>query len=147
MNSISRRFRATLFLVSVAGLFGLLVMRVGYLSVFAHERARAAINEQVISEEPIPHQRGRILDRTGEVIVDSRPSIDLWVDGRRVLMTGPRFSQLARRFGLNMSDLDDARRALSAAALAGKETPVAIQLPKPTTRKPTTTTTLPPRST
>ena len=136
MNSISRRFRATLFLVSVAGLFGLLVMRVGYLSVFAHERARAAINEQVISEEPIPHQRGRILDRTGEVIVDSRPSIDLWVDGRRVLMTGPRFSQLARRFGLNMSDLDDARRALSAAALAGKETPVAIQLPKPTTRKP-----------
>ena len=111
-------------------------MRVGYLSVFAHERARAAINEQVISEEPIPHQRGRILDRTGEVIVDSRPSIDLWVDGRRVLMTGPRFSQLARRFGLNMSDLDDARRALSAAALAGKETPVAIQLPKPTTRKP-----------
>ena len=53
MNSISRRFRATLFLVSVAGLFGLLVMRVGYLSVFAHERARAAINEQVISEEPI----------------------------------------------------------------------------------------------
>ena len=90
----------------------------------------------MISEEPIPHQRGRILDRTGEVIVDSRPSIDLWVDGRQVLMTGPRFSQLARRFGLNMSDLDDARRALSAAALAGKETPVAIQLPKPTARKP-----------
>ena len=136
MNNQGRRFRATVFLISVAGVFGLLVMRVGYLSVFAHERARAAINEQVISEEPIPHQRGRILDRTGEVIVDSRPSIDLWVDGRRVLMTGPRFSQLARRFGLNMSELDEARRALGVAALAGKETPVVIPLKSKTKKTP-----------
>jgi penicillin-binding protein 2 len=127
MNAESRSFRALVFVLSVGFLFVLISLRVAYLSVFAHERARAAINQQVISEEPIAHQRGRILDRSGEVIVDSRPSIDLWVDGRRVLMTGPRFSELARRYKLPISSLDEPRRLLGIAALAGSEKPVIIK--------------------
>jgi penicillin-binding protein 2 len=127
VNRAKRQFRATVFSLSVVGMFFLLTLRVSYLAVVVHDDATAEIRRQVISEEPIPHRRGRILDRSGSVIVDSRPSIDLWVNGREVKMTGPRFAELARGLKLPFDVLDAPRARLSARALRGDPKEVKIE--------------------
>lgn len=128
MNSADRGFRATVFAVAILFAFALLAGRIAWLGLVAHEGASQAISRQVIAEEPIPHERGRILDRNRKVIVNSMPAIDLWIDGKHVLMTGPRLRGLSRRLRLPPKAFDEPRKLLATRALTGNPTEVEISV-------------------
>ncbi|MEC7749901.1 MAG: penicillin-binding protein 2 [Myxococcota bacterium] len=131
MSRQDRAFRALAFGGLVLTAFALLAGRVAWLALVAHERASEAINRQVITEEPIPHERGRILDRNRRVIVNSMPAIDLWVDGKRALQTGPRLRRLSRRLGIPPKAFDEPRKLLATRALMGNPEEVEVVVGRP----------------
>ena len=69
------RFIATTILLIFA--FGLLLGRVWYLQIFQGRKFREFSEKNRINVKRIPAMRGRILDRHGQVIADSRASYDL----------------------------------------------------------------------
>jgi len=73
--SSSRLGRRVAFLGAVAFLlFGLLLLRLWYLQVLEGDSYLAKANDNQIREVAIAAPRGRIVDRNGRVLVDSRPS-------------------------------------------------------------------------
>ncbi len=65
--------------IIVLTLFSLLLVRTWYLQIYQGRRFTAFSEANRISIRKIPAMRGRILDRNGEVIADSRASFDLTI--------------------------------------------------------------------
>lgn len=76
------RFAAAGVLIVIA--FGLLLGRAWYLQVFNGRKWREFSEANRIQVKRLPAMRGRILDRNGKIIADSRPSFDLAVTPAQV---------------------------------------------------------------
>src|SRR5262245_39974397 len=82
-------FRGRFYTIGVITLsiYVLLVGRVWYLQIFQGKKFREFAEQNRITIKVIPAMRGRILDRNGVVIADTRPSFDLTITPSRVGQT------------------------------------------------------------
>lgn len=78
------RKRLLIALVSITFLFALLIIRMGYLQLFAGRTLTSRAAEQWYRDLPLRAKRGAILDRSGAVIVDSRDVFTVYVRPRAV---------------------------------------------------------------
>lgn len=106
--------RLLLLAVFVLAGFGLLSVRLAWVTVAKGDGARAVAEKRLVRETWLPTVRGRILDRQGRVLAQDRPSYDLCVSYE--VMTGAWAQQAAERFARAANrdvwgTLDDAGRA------------------------------------
>jgi len=85
----------------ILAVFGMLVLRLWYLQVVSGPFYRAKSENNRIRLQDIPPFRGMVLDRNAEVLVDNRPSYDLYVIPEEIQDR----SQLIARLG-RLGDLD-----------------------------------------
>ena len=83
MNPTSSQVRLGVLGIAALSLFGALFARLWFLQVVSADDLRVAANRMRTRTVLIPAPRGRILDRNGTVIVDSRPSLVVTVDWQR----------------------------------------------------------------
>lgn len=79
-------------------MFGLLLGRVWHLQIFNGQKWRAFSEANRIEIKRIPSMRGRVLDRNGVVIAESRPSFDL-------MMTPAHLEETPKRILEKLSQL------------------------------------------
>lgn len=89
---------AILFILVV---FGILILRLWFLQVVNGPTYRAKSEHNRIRLHDIPPFRGMILDRNGEVLVDNRPSYDLYVIPEEVQDRSKLLNRLSRLGDLN----------------------------------------------
>ncbi len=89
---------ATLFVLAV---FGILVLRLWVLQIVKGPTYRAKSEHNRIRLHDIPPFRGMILDRKGNVLVDNRPSYDLYVVPEDVQNRAQLLKNLNRLAGLD----------------------------------------------
>jgi penicillin-binding protein 2 len=72
------RRRATLLYALIVVVFVSLFTRLSYLQMFQGERYTYLSENNRIRLKRVPGSRGMIVDRQGQLLVDSRPSFDLF---------------------------------------------------------------------
>ena len=71
--------RLTLFMVALMAVFFVLLIRLVYLQIIEGEELRRLSENNCIRLQTIPPSRGLIFDRNGDLLVDNRPSYDLYI--------------------------------------------------------------------
>ena len=100
-------------MIFVVIVFGILIMRLWFLQIVNGSAYRAKSEHNRIRLRDIAPFRGMILDRKGKVLVDNRPSYDLYVIPEEVQDRPQLLKRLSRFGGL---DSEDAGRVLDKAA-------------------------------
>ena len=100
-------------MIFVVIVFGILIMRLWFLQILNGSAYRAKSEHNRIRLRDIAPIRGMILDRKGRVLVDNRPSYDLYVIPEEVQDRPQLLKRLSRFGGL---DSEDAGRVLDKAA-------------------------------
>jgi len=105
--------RATLFVLVV---FGVLILRLWFLQILNGPVYRSKSEHNRIRLQDISPSRGIIFDRRGEVLVDNRPSYNLYIIPEEVQDQGRLLESLSRLIGLDPGPtgelLDKASRGL-----------------------------------
>ena len=112
---------AILFVLMV---FGILILRLWFLQVVNGPAYRAKSEHNRIRLHDIPPFRGMILDRNGEVLVDNRPSYDLYVIPEEVQDRSQLLNRLSSLGDLNR---EPAERLLDKAARGYPFKPVCLK--------------------
>ncbi|MBW1902786.1 MAG: penicillin-binding protein 2, partial [Deltaproteobacteria bacterium] len=94
---------ATLFILIV---FGVLVLRLWFLQIVNGPTYRAKSEHNRIRLQDIPPFRGMILDRKGNVLVDNRPSYDLYVTPEEVQDRAQLLKNLNQLAGLDPETME-----------------------------------------
>ncbi|MBW2145084.1 MAG: hypothetical protein JRG75_11915, partial [Deltaproteobacteria bacterium] len=94
---------ATLFILIV---FGVLVLRLWFLQIVNGPTYRAKSEHNRIRLQDIPPFRGMILDRKGNVLVDNRPSYDLYVTPEEVQDRAQLLKNLNQLAGLDLETME-----------------------------------------
>lgn len=102
---ITTRKRLLITVISITFLFCFLIGRLGYLQLIAGEQLQAKGAEQWQRDLPLKAKRGAILDRTGEVIVDSKDVFTIYVRPRAVTDKKEVASVLASTLALDEQKL------------------------------------------
>jgi penicillin-binding protein 2 len=111
--------RLRLLQVVVAVLLTLLVARLWDLQVLASGHYRALARADFVRDVVLPATRGRILDRTGRVLVDNQASWSVLVDPSRPGATdSATLDRLASLLGLPRSRLDQRLRVFTSSPFA-----------------------------
>ncbi len=92
--------RVAVFSALIGAFFAVLVVRLYVLQVVRGGSYLAKSEENFIQERRIAHRRGLILDQTGQVLVDSRPSHDVMLTVAFLPDSGRALSQLLSPLGL-----------------------------------------------
>ncbi|MFO7599623.1 MAG: penicillin-binding protein 2 [Candidatus Desulfacyla sp.] len=116
---------AILFILMV---FGILILRLWFLQIVNGPAYRAKSEHNRIRLHDIPPFRGMILDRNAEVLVDNRPSYDLYVIPEEVQDRPQLLNRLCR---LGDLDRDAAERILDKAARGYPFKPVCLKRDMP----------------
>ena len=93
-------------------LLGVVVARVAWLQVTAHERFANLAEQNRTRIEPIPPARGLIYDRNGVVLADNAPSFQVELVPEQVPDMEAALERLAGLLELDESDLSRFRKAL-----------------------------------
>jgi len=112
---------AILFILAV---FGILILRLWILQVVNGPAYRAKSEHNRIRLQDIPPFRGMILDRNAEVLVDNRPSYDLYVIPEEVQNRSQLLNRLSRLGGIHR---EMAERILDKAAAGYPFKPVCLK--------------------
>jgi penicillin-binding protein 2 len=104
--------------------FSILILRLWFLQVVNGPAYRAKSEHNRIRLHDIPPFRGMILDRNGEVLVDNRPSYDLYVIPEEVQNRSQLLNRLSRLGDLNR---EAAERILDKAARGYPFKPVCLK--------------------
>ena len=110
MNSnsyITTRKRLLIAVISITFLFCFLIGRLWYLQIAMGDQLQAKGAEQWQRDLPLKAKRGAILDRTGEVIVDSKDVFTIYVRPRAVKDKRIVASVLAGALDLDESKLNE----------------------------------------
>jgi penicillin-binding protein 2 len=93
---------ATLLVMSV---WLILLARLFYLQVFEGDRYRISSEKNSVRTHRVKATRGMILDRNGEILVDSRPSFDVLVVPHETADLGKALQRIATLTGLEEAEL------------------------------------------
>jgi penicillin-binding protein 2 len=99
------RHRFIILSLVAAGIFLLLALRLWYLQVIGVERYRTLSEKNRIRYVPIAAPRGQILDRNGEMLVDSRPAFDVSVLRQEVEDRDELLLRLSQLLGVPVGEL------------------------------------------
>jgi len=99
---------ATIFVLIV---FGILILRLWFLQVVNGSLYRAKSEHNRIRLQDIPPFRGMILDRNGNVLVDNRPSYNLYVIPEEIEDRGKLIRNLSRFAAIDPDTVDEKLRA------------------------------------
>jgi len=91
----------------VLAVFGVLILRFWFLQVVNGSMYRTKSESNRIHLQDIPPFRGMILDRNGAVIVDNRPSYDLYVVPEEVHDVKALLESLSRLAGLEPTEIEE----------------------------------------
>jgi len=111
-------------MILVVLVFGILIMRLWFLQIVNGSAYRAKSEHNRIRLHDIAAFRGMISDRKGRVLVDNRPSYDLYIIPEEVPDRPQLLKRLSRFGGL---DSEDARRKLDKAARGYPFKPVCLK--------------------
>jgi penicillin-binding protein 2 len=109
--------RVTVFSALIGAFFTVLTVRLYVLQVVRGPSYLAKSEENFIQERRIAHRRGLILDQTGQVLVDSRPSHDVMLTVAFLPDSSKALSQLLSPLGLSRARIAE----LDTQVLAGVE--------------------------
>ncbi|HEX9823664.1 MAG TPA: penicillin-binding protein 2 [Actinomycetota bacterium] len=112
----------------VVFLFAALVTRLWFLQVLAAEEYKARAETNRVRLVPISGQRGQILDRNGEVLVDNRDSLQVTVNPRLVPNMEALLLQLSDILDVRVEDM--AERVNDPTFLPFQPIPVADDVPE-----------------
>jgi penicillin-binding protein 2 len=112
---------AILFVLMV---FGILILRLWFLQIVNGPAYRAKSEHNRIRLHDIPPFRGMILDRNAEVLVDNRPSYDLYVIPEEIQNRSQLLNRLSSLVGLNR---ESAERILDKAGRGYPFKPVCLK--------------------
>lgn len=93
MDNGTRERRAWWMIGSVLLLFGVLVVRLYLLQITGWEQYQIQSENNTMQPVPIAANRGLILDRSGEILVDNRPSYTISVVPSRLMRNTDRATQ------------------------------------------------------
>jgi len=96
---LGKQLKVTILFVLMA--FAILIIRLWFLQIVNGPAYRAKSEHNRIRLQDIPPFRGMILDRNGEVLVDNRPSYDLYVIPEEVQERSQLLSRLSSLAELN----------------------------------------------
>jgi penicillin-binding protein 2 len=96
---LGKQLKVTILFVLMA--FAILILRLWFLQIVNGPAYRAKSEHNRIRLQDIPPFRGMILDRNGEVLVDNRPSYDLYVIPEEVQERSQLLSRLSSLAELN----------------------------------------------
>ncbi|MGA7827786.1 MAG: penicillin-binding protein 2 [Geobacteraceae bacterium] len=103
VRDTSRRFFVLTIAVSV--LFFVLLMRLWYLQIVKTEDFQNLSENNRLRLVPVAASRGTILDRTGKILVDNRPSFSIAVIPQEVTDKDGLLKSLSKLVGINEADL------------------------------------------
>ncbi len=97
--------------VSVLSLLAILLIRLWYLQVIAAPELRAQVSANAVRTVLDPAPRGRILDRTGRVVVDNRPLFVVTYDTTVTERRDATLTRLSTLLNVSKATLDTRVRA------------------------------------
>jgi penicillin-binding protein 2 len=122
------RMRLTILGAVVLSLFSALAVRLYYLQVLAYEPYVAAAELNRIRLLPIEPARGRILDRSGQMLVSNRPSLVVSVRPDDLGNRSETLGRLAGVLGVSVEEIE--KRLSDRRALPYSAIPVAEDVPE-----------------
>ncbi len=99
-------FRSVVAIIIVVLMILLLVSRMVYLQVIQFEKYSTLSDENRISVEPLPPNRGLILDRNGHLLADNQPSYSVSITRELSPNVDKTIEELSKLVDISDSDID-----------------------------------------